>query len=95
MKPSEKVGLYFTKYKLRAYNTFRFKTGLPAYHGYLTLKRISTSIVIGNIGEKDLKTQIFRLSPFDLAKLKELLKDFDSRLLAWKTTEDLEKEKRI
>jgi len=93
MKPRDKIGLYVTLRNLKSYNTFR-TTGLPAYHGHLTLKRISTSVVIGEPKEEDLKTDIFRLSPFDLAKLKKLLENFDSRLLTWKT-EDLGEEKKL
>lgn len=95
MKPSEKQGLYHEKHISQRSRSFRVKTGLPAFHGYLKFKRIWTNVVVGTIKEENLKSETFFLSCFELATLKKILEDFDSRLLTWKNTEDLGKEKKI
>lgn len=93
--PQKKIGLYYRKYSIREDHIFRTKTGLPATRGFLQLKRVFTSIVIGTVREKDLETKLFDLTPYDLVKLKRLLANFDSRLLTWKDMSDLDKEVKL
>lgn len=95
MAPRDKIGLFYTKYLMQATRTFRCRTGLPVSYGYLRLERISSSIVSGTIREEDLKKVVFGLSFSDLAQLKILLKDFDARLLTWKSNKGLDKRERL
>lgn len=94
-KPSDKLGIFITKYILPASRTFRHSTGMPAYYGYLRLEQISTDVVLGTVKEEDLKRVVLGLSFANLARLKELLKDFDGRLNTWKTPESLDKRRRL
>lgn len=91
----KKLGLFVEPYTLPARNTFRHKTGLPAYHGYLKFTRNSTNVIVGKVTEDNINTTIFHLSPFDLAKLKTLLKDFDARLYTWKAHVKMSEERKF
>lgn len=58
-------------------------SGLPTWQGYLKITQNSTNIVVGTVHLEDVHTKIMAFSPYDLASLKRLLKNFDMRTLEW------------
>lgn len=80
--PKDKLGLFFEKYTIEAPYSF------TTHHGHLKVTRVSTNLIVGTVKEEDLKTTIMGFSPFELARLKKLLKSFDTRRLAWKADKE-------
>lgn len=79
----DKLGMFFKKSTMQQDRTFRHD-GLPAHYGYLTITQVSTNTIVGTITEDKLITRKMGFTPFELVRLKKLLKDFDMRLLTWK-----------
>ena len=86
-----KIGLNYKTETYPAYNTFR-GNGHRAYYGYLSLTRKSTNVIVGEITPENTITTKFSFTPFELARLKSLLKNFNCSTLEWNKKTELEGE---